>query len=108
MDKSLSKELNKVLKKQKFKINTSHKVISISRNSNTVSVEAENKKGELVSFEGDYCLISVGRSPYTQGLNCNLCVAFVLQLFRQQKFPPPQLYEQALLRQLHRRLHKYY
>ena len=69
MDKSLSKELNKVLKKQKFKINTSHKVISVSRNSNTVSIEAENKKGELVTFEGDYCLISVGRSPYTEGLN---------------------------------------
>jgi len=69
MDKSLSKELNKVLKKQKFKINTSHKVISVSRNSNTVSIKAENKKGELVSFEGDYCLISIGRSPYTEGLN---------------------------------------
>ncbi len=40
MDKSLSKELNKVLKKQKFKINTSHKVISVSRHSNTVSIEA--------------------------------------------------------------------
>jgi dihydrolipoamide dehydrogenase len=69
MDKSLSKELNKVLKKQKFKINTSHKVTSVTRDSDTILVKAENKKGEVVSFEGDYCLVSVGRSAYTAGLN---------------------------------------
>lgn len=69
MDKGLSKELNKVLKKQKFKINTAHKVTSVQRNGDTVTITAENKKGETVTFEGDYCLISVGRSPYTAGLN---------------------------------------
>lgn len=69
MDKSLSKELNKVLKKQKFKINTSHKVTSVTRDADTILVKAENKKGEVVSFEGDYCLVSVGRSAYTVGLN---------------------------------------
>lgn len=69
MDKSLSKELNKVLKKQKFKINTSHKVNSVTRDADTILVKAENKKGEVVSFEGDYCLVSVGRSAYTAGLN---------------------------------------
>lgn len=69
MDKGLSKELNKVLKKQKFKINTAHKVTSVQRDGDTVTVTAENKKGETVTFEGDYCLISVGRSPYTSGLN---------------------------------------
>jgi dihydrolipoamide dehydrogenase len=69
MDKSLSKELNKVLKKQKFKINTSHKVTSVTRDADTILVKAENKKGQVVSFEGDYCLVSVGRSAYTIGLN---------------------------------------
>ncbi|MGB0185386.1 MAG: dihydrolipoyl dehydrogenase [Flavobacteriaceae bacterium] len=69
MDKGLSKELNKVLKKQKFKINTAHKVTSVQRDGDTVTVTAENKKGETVTFEGDYCLVSVGRSPYTAGLN---------------------------------------
>lgn len=69
MDKGLSKELNKVLKKQKFKINTSHKVTSVARDADTVTVTAENKKGDTVTFEGDYCLVSVGRSPYTAGLN---------------------------------------
>jgi dihydrolipoamide dehydrogenase len=69
MDSSLSKELNKVFRKQKFKINLSHKVISVERNGNEILVTAENKKGELVDFKGDYCLVSVGRSPYTSGLN---------------------------------------
>jgi dihydrolipoamide dehydrogenase len=69
MDSSLSKELNKVFRKQKFKVNLSHKVTSVERNGNEILVTAENKKGELVDFKGDYCLVSVGRSPYTSGLN---------------------------------------
>lgn len=69
MDSAVSKELNKVLKKQKFKINTSHKVKSVARKGDEVIVVADNKKGEEVSFTGDYCLVSVGRRPYTDGLN---------------------------------------
>ncbi len=69
MDKGVSKELNKVLKKQKFKINASHKVTSVTRNGDEVVVTATNKKGEEVQFKGDYCLVSVGRRPYTDGLN---------------------------------------
>lgn len=33
-----------------------------------MKVTAKNKKGEEVTFEGDYCLVSVGRKPYTEGL----------------------------------------
>lgn len=69
MDAGLSKELNKVLKKQKFKINASHKVKSVERKGDEVIVKADNKKGEEVTFTGDYCLVSVGRRPYTDGLN---------------------------------------
>ena len=69
MDAGLSKELNKVLKKQKFSINTSHKVKSVERKGKEVIVKADNKKGEEVVFKGDYCLVSVGRRPYTDGLN---------------------------------------
>ncbi len=69
MDGSLSKELNKVLKKAKCKIMPSHKVQSVERHGDEVIVKAENKKGELVEFKGDYCLVSVGRRPYTDGLN---------------------------------------
>ncbi|OUR91169.1 dihydrolipoyl dehydrogenase [Flavobacteriales bacterium 34_180_T64] len=69
MDSGLSKELNKVLKKQKFKINASHKVKSVERVGDEVIVKADNKKGAEVEFRGDYCLVSVGRRPYTDGLN---------------------------------------
>jgi dihydrolipoamide dehydrogenase len=69
MDSGLSKELNKVFKKAKFTINTSHKVKSVERKGNEVIVKADNKKGEEVVLTGDYCLVSVGRSPYTDGLN---------------------------------------
>ena len=69
MDRSLSKELTKVLKKQGMKFFTSHKVKSVDRNKNVITVKADNAKGEEVSFEGDYCLVSVGRRPYTDGLN---------------------------------------
>ena len=69
MDASLSKELTKVLKKQGMKFYTSHKVKSVNRKGKTVTVEAETPKGEILSLEGDYCLVSVGRKPYTDGLH---------------------------------------
>lgn len=69
MDAALSKELTKVLKKQGMKFYTSHKVQSVERAGDVVTVKAENAKGEIVTLEGDYSLVSVGRRPYTDGLN---------------------------------------
>ena len=69
MDASLSKELTKVMKKQKVKFNLSHKVKSVERNGDEVIVKADDKKGQEVELKGDYCLVSVGRRPYTDGLN---------------------------------------
>jgi dihydrolipoamide dehydrogenase len=69
MDSGLSKELTKVFKKQKLKIHTSHKVTSVERVNDNVRVMAEDKNGKLIEFNGDYCLLSVGRSAYTDGLN---------------------------------------
>jgi dihydrolipoamide dehydrogenase len=69
MDGALSKELIKVLKKQGMKFYTSHKVQSVDNAKNVVTVKAENTKGEIITFEGDYALVSVGRRPYTDGLN---------------------------------------
>ncbi|MGO2101538.1 MAG: dihydrolipoyl dehydrogenase [Psychroflexus halocasei] len=68
MDKAQSKELQKVLKKQKVKIKTSHKVKSVERKGNEVIIKADDKKGKEVEFKADYCLVSVGRKPYTKGL----------------------------------------
>jgi dihydrolipoamide dehydrogenase len=71
MDAGLSKELTKVLKKQKVKFALSHKVKSVERKGDQVIVKADDKKGQEVVFEGDYCLVAVGRKPYTDGLNAD-------------------------------------
>jgi len=68
MDTMLSKELQKVLKKQGIKFYTSHKVTSVKNIGKEVIVIADNKKGIPTEFKGDYTLISVGRKPYTKGL----------------------------------------
>jgi len=68
MDADVSKELQKVLKKQGMKFNVNHGVTSVERNNDEIIVKANNKKGEEVTFKGDYCLVSVGRKAYTEGL----------------------------------------
>ena len=69
MDSGLSKELHKVLKKQKIEFFLSHKVSSIDKNGKSVVVQATDKNDNKVNLEGDYCLISIGRRAYTEGLN---------------------------------------
>lgn len=68
MDGAQSKELMKVMKKQGVKFFVSHKVSAVDRKKNEITVTATNKKDEEVTFTGDYCLVSVGRRPYTDGL----------------------------------------
>ncbi|MGY8908810.1 MAG: dihydrolipoyl dehydrogenase [Flavobacteriales bacterium] len=68
MDADVSKELQKVFKKQGIKFATSHKVNSVERNGDTIVVKATDKKDREIEFSGDYCLVSVGRKAYTEGL----------------------------------------
>ncbi|WDT67420.1 dihydrolipoyl dehydrogenase [Cloacibacterium sp. TD35] len=68
MDGALSKELQKVLKKQGMKFMLSTGVQSVERNGDSVKITAKDKKGEEVTVEGDYVLVSVGRKPFTEGL----------------------------------------
>ncbi|HIX54538.1 MAG TPA: dihydrolipoyl dehydrogenase [Candidatus Sphingobacterium stercoripullorum] len=69
MDAGLGKELQRVLKKTLgMQFHLSHKVKEAKVKGKKVSVIADNKKGEEVTFEGDYCIVSVGRSAYTKGL----------------------------------------
>lgn len=68
MDAGQSKELQKALKKQKMKFALSHKVSAVERKGKEITVKATDKKGKDVEFKGDYCLVSVGRKPYTEGL----------------------------------------
>ncbi len=69
MDAALSKELTKVMKKQKVKFLLSHGVKEVTRKGDVVTVKANDNKGAEVVLEADYCLVAVGRSPYTAGLN---------------------------------------
>ncbi len=71
MDKDQSKDLMKFLKKQKTKFALSHKVTSVERDGDEIIVKAKDKKDKEVEFKGDYCLVSVGRRPYTDGLNAD-------------------------------------
>lgn len=68
MDGTMGKELQRVLKKQGFKFHLSTKVTSVERKGDEVVVKAEDKKGKEIEIKGDYCLVSVGRIPYTKGL----------------------------------------
>lgn len=68
MDEDLSKEMQRVLKKEGMEFMLSHKVSGASVKAKEVTVIAENKNGEKVEVKGDYCLVAVGRSPYTEGL----------------------------------------
>ena len=68
MDKTLGKELLKVLKKEGIKFYLSHKVKAVSAKGKTVTLKADDKKGAEVTLEGDYCLVAVGRRAYTDGL----------------------------------------
>ena len=68
MDKTLGKELTRVLKKEGFKFNMQHKVQSVTNLGDKVVLKALNKKDEEVTFEADYCLVAVGRKAYTEGL----------------------------------------
>lgn len=68
MDSSQSKELTKVMKKQGVKFLLSHKVNGVSVKGKEVTVTAKDKNDKDVTLTGDYCLVSVGRRPFTDGL----------------------------------------
>ena len=68
MDKMLGRELKKVLKKLGFEYFLKHKVTGVSATANKVKISAESAKGEKIELNGDYCLVAVGRKPYTDGL----------------------------------------
>lgn len=68
MDAAQSKELMKVMKKQGIKFNLSHQVTSVSKKGKEVTVKATDKNDKEITFKGDYCLVCVGRKPYTDGL----------------------------------------
>ncbi len=69
MDSDMGKEIQKVLKKDGMDFYLGYGVTGVSRNGKEVTVKAKNKaSGEELVLIGDYCLVAVGRRPYTESL----------------------------------------
>ena len=69
MDKEISSEFMKILKKQGINFHMQHKVEKIKKNNNSAIISTLNENGTKKDFECDVVLISVGRKPNTEGLN---------------------------------------
>ncbi len=69
MDKEISIEFLKILKKQGIKFELNTKVEKITKSKDGVIIETSNKEGNKKKFEVDVVLISVGRKPFTKNLN---------------------------------------
>ena len=69
LDKEISNEFMKILKKQGINFHLETKVEKVSKLENGVIVETQDKNGKKSKFESDVVLISVGRRPYTKNLN---------------------------------------
>jgi dihydrolipoamide dehydrogenase len=68
MDKTMGKELQKTLSKIGFEFLLSHKVTGATVKGKKVTVTTDSPKGEKVVIEGDYCIVAVGRTAYSEGL----------------------------------------
>jgi dihydrolipoamide dehydrogenase len=67
-DRAMGKELTKSLKKIGVDFYMKHSVFEVAREGDSVKVKARDAKGQEVVLDGDYCLVSVGRKAYTDGL----------------------------------------
>jgi dihydrolipoamide dehydrogenase len=69
MDGTMGKELLRIAKKMKMDVFLGHKVTAVENKGKEVIVKAEPKNGgNALELKGDYCLVSIGRRPYTDGL----------------------------------------
>ena len=71
MDKEISNEFMKILKKQGINFHLETKVESITKSKNNVSINILDKNKNKKKFECNVVLVSVGRKPYTKNLNLN-------------------------------------
>lgn len=70
MDVDCGKELQKVLKKEGFTFHLNHAVTTVKSTKTKATVEfKQNGTEEIKKIDADYCLIAIGRRPYTDGLN---------------------------------------
>ena len=69
MDREISQEFMKILKKQGIKFHMQNKVKAIQKTNSGAVVTTTDKDGKKNNFDCDVVLISVGRKPNTEGLN---------------------------------------
>ena len=69
MDREISEEFMKILKKQNIKFHLNRKVTSIKKTNNSVQISTSDKNGDSKDFNCDVALISIGRKPFTSNLN---------------------------------------
>ena len=70
MDTDCSKELMRTLKKLGMTFHLGHSVTGVkaAKSSCTVSVKKRDSEDSF-EIKADYCLVAIGRKPYTEGLN---------------------------------------
>ena len=69
MDKEISNEFMKILKKQGIKFHMQHKVDQITKKNSSAVISTTDKDGNKKDFDCEVVLVSVGRKPNTEGLN---------------------------------------
>ena len=69
MDKEISNEFMKILKKQNIKFHMNTKVEKITKKNENIEIKTINNKGEKSSHDCDVALISIGRKAFTDKLN---------------------------------------
>ena len=69
LDKEISNEFLKILKKQNLKFHLSTKVEKVHKTDKGVNVETLDINNNRVLHESDVVLVAVGRKPYTKNLN---------------------------------------
>jgi dihydrolipoamide dehydrogenase len=69
MDKDCGKELMKAMKKLGVKFHLKHMVTTVEALKTKVKVNYKKRDGEEeMQIDADYCLVSIGRKPYTENL----------------------------------------
>ena len=97
MDKEISNEFQKLLKKQGINFNLKTKVETISKNNTGVTINTTNDKGDKKKFECDVALISVGRKPNTDTLQ----IGNTDILIQKDGFIPVNEYQQTNLENIY-------
>ncbi len=73
MDKDCSKELSRSLKKLGMKFHLGHMVTGVKATKTSATISYKKKDTEeILTTKADYCLVAIGRKPYTDNLGLDV------------------------------------